>query len=132
MLILGCNRCFKDRSQIAYGYTTMGNLYTGTMNKLRRLRVAVGSRAKIHIIWEHSWDYKVAHSEEIQSFLETLDLREDMGPRDCYYGGRTEAFVLKYEIKEGERILCYDINSLYPSVLQNGVCWNGGGFANLF
>lgn len=36
--------------------------------------------------------------------------------REAYYGGRTEVFIRRPEVKT---LLHYDVNSLYPSVMQN-------------
>ena len=45
----------------------------------------------------------------------------DLKPRDALYGGRTNAFVLYYKCKIGEKIKYVDFCSLYPDVMKNGI-----------
>ena len=39
--------------------------------------------------------------------------------RQAYFGGRTEVFRPYFKAKPGEKISCFDINSLYPSVMRD-------------
>ena len=45
-----------------------------------------------------------------------VDEEKDERFRESYYGGRTEVFIRRHEIKD---LFYYDINSLYPSVMTN-------------
>ena len=89
----------------------MKQLYDQAEQRHREL-CHIAGRAKVHFIWEHEFDFKLQSNKDMREFVEGLDLRKEMGPRDCYFGGRTEPFVLRYDVKEGEKILCMDINSL--------------------
>ncbi|VDI57155.1 Hypothetical predicted protein [Mytilus galloprovincialis] len=41
-------------------------------------------------------------------------------PRNAFSGGRTEAFKLYHEAKDGEQIKYYDVTSLYPFINKTG------------
>ena len=45
--------------------------------------------------------------------------RVPLNPRDAYFGGRTNAIKLYYEVDEMERIHYIDITSMYPSVMSH-------------
>jgi len=38
--------------------------------------------------------------------------------RDVLYGGRTEAMLLHYKVRENESIQCVDVKSLYPYICK--------------
>jgi len=52
----------------------------------------------------------------MRNFVESLDLKERLDPREYFYGGRTNATKLQYEVKKGEKIHYVDFTSLYPFV----------------
>lgn len=56
--------------------------------------------------------YSIVQPSDTQSHL-------DKFVREGYFGGRTEIFKPLYQAKsEEERIYCYDVNSLYPTVMS--------------
>jgi hypothetical protein len=71
---------------------------------------------KVVEIWEHQFLLNLKNSQEIQSYVDTLDLQERLRPRDSFFGGRTNATRLHYKIEEGEEIKYVDFTSLYPWV----------------
>jgi len=46
------------------------------------------------------------------------DIRPDLNPRDALFGGRTNASVLYYKVKNDEKIKYVDFTSVYPSVMK--------------
>lgn len=46
-------------------------------------------------------------------------MTEDLKPRDCSYGGRTNALKLYYKCKPNERADYIDVNSLYPKIQKS-------------
>ena len=56
---------------------------------------------------------------EIKHFVQDEeDIRPDLSPRDALFGGRTNAAILYYKIKQDERIEYVDFTSVYPSVMK--------------
>ena len=58
----------------------------------------------------------------LQTYLESpiygFSQKLDRKIRPAYFGGRTEIFRLLFHSKKGERLNCYDVNSLYPYVMS--------------
>jgi hypothetical protein len=54
------------------------------------------------------------------------DIRPDLSPRDSLFGGRTNAAILYYKVKENEKYQYKDFTSVYPSVMK--VCEFPKGF----
>ena len=82
-----CKKCFPDRKQMAFGTTTMSQLYYRTMQKIHRLVDYLdGKREKLHIVWEHAFDYEIEHNEELRNFVSNLKITEEMDSRSAYYG----------------------------------------------
>ena len=85
------------------------------INKLRSLGYEVIEK------WECEWKEEIKNSEHIQEILRVLE-QDNVIPsspldgRDAFYGGRTNATKLYHEVEEGEKILYYDVCSLYPWV----------------
>ena len=71
-------------------------------------------------IWECEFKSQIAENDELKQFLATLQLSDPLCPRDAFFGGRTNATVLYYEVKGDEMIKYADINSLYPHVNKTG------------
>jgi hypothetical protein len=69
-------------------------------------------------IWEHDWDKMCKDNSDLIEFLKGYDFEENLEPRDCLYGGRTNALKLYYNCSKGERIFYYDFCSLYPAVMK--------------
>lgn len=95
----------------------MEQLYFKTMDRIRKISNIIG-RKKLRIIWEHQWNYFKEHSAELRHFLSNLEIRKEMDIRDAFYGGRVEGFTVYKKAKPGSKVLAFDINSLYPFILQ--------------
>ena len=53
---------------------------------------------------------------ELKAFLTTIDLEDQLEPRDSFFGGRTNAVKLYYKAETDEKIKYLDFTSLYPTV----------------
>lgn len=73
---------------------------------------------KFIYIWEHEFDQMIKDNSEVERYLNTLDhIRiEPLNPRDAFFGGRTGVCKLYHEVSRGEKILYYDVTSLYPFI----------------
>ena len=69
---------------------------------------------KYSCIWEHEFDYQYDNNIKMREFINSLDIQTRLAPRDAFFGGRTGGIWSFYKIKQNEKILYYDINSLYP------------------
>ena len=68
--------------------------------------------------WECEWDRRVKQDATLQTFLTDLHLVSPLAPRDAFFGGRTNAATLHYQVDPtvGEQIRYVDVTSLYPTV----------------
>ena len=110
----GCPKCFpQDRQKIKDPRTkqSLEELYALTLKKRQYLE----KRGMIYVqMWEHNFYTELKTNRELQLFCETLDLKDRLNPRDSFFGGRTNACRLHYEVQDGERVKYVDFTSLYP------------------
>lgn len=73
---------------------------------------------KLVQIWEHEFDEMMKTNEVMCTYLNSLTYlkNEPLNPRDAFFGGRTGVCKLYHKVNPGERILYYDVTSLYPYV----------------
>jgi len=64
------------------------------------------------------------------NFFNAVDIVSPIGPREAFFGGRTNAIRLYHKCKPGEKIKYVDVCSLYPWVCKTGMF--PVGYANLF
>lgn len=69
-------------------------------------------------IWEHEFDEMLKSNFEMSQYLGTVDYLqfEPLNPRDAFFGGRTGVCKLYHEVQNDEKILYYDVTSLYPFI----------------
>lgn len=69
-------------------------------------------------IWEHEFDSMFKANEYMRQYLNSIDhLKIDpLNPRDAFYGGRTGVCRLYHKTSDDEKILYYDVTSLYPYI----------------
>lgn len=102
-----------------------------------------GSNAKIHLLyessrarankiktlgynliemWEHEFDEMTKTNPNIEKYVSSLDYLKvaPLDPRDGFMGGRTGVCKLYYKVLPGEKILYYDVTSLYPYINKYG------------
>lgn len=66
-------------------------------------------------IWEQEFDSQLKHQEELRNFVQELDFKDPLNPRDSLYGGRTNAIRLFCTEVDMRYV---DVCSLYPYVLK--------------
>ena len=109
------HRCLcQDRvSMDPYNKQTMAQQYTQTVEKLRILEDA---GIKVVTKWDHKFRRELKSDPELSAFVDTLDLEEQLEPRDTFFEGCTNAVNLYRKAEEGEKIKYVDFTSLYPTV----------------
>ena len=116
----GCPACFPNRhAQIRmHDRQTMHDLYLRTQ---ARDQAIVQSGYALQTMWECEWKRLKADREDIQGFIDGLELVDRLEPRDAFYGGRTEAVTMHAvaDPDQGESIQYLDFTSLYPFVNKN-------------
>ena len=90
---------------------SMGELNCATVERLNYIK---SQGYTVVSIWEA--DYM--KNEEMQKFAKNCNIVTPLAPRECLYGGRTNALKLKHEVQPGEKIYYDDFISLYPSILK--------------
>ncbi len=112
----GCPVCFPvDREETVHPMTkqSLKELYALTQKKKSYIE---NLGMKYVCVWEHEFQEQRENSEQLQHFLQTLDVSERLDPRDSFFGGRTNASQLYYKAQDGEQIKYVDFTSLYPWV----------------
>ena len=114
----GCFTCFDNRDQThpKLNHKTMAEVYHSTMQRIAHLQYA---GYNVVVMWECTWKQLKQQNLNIQSFLKQLNLTNRLQPRDAFFGGRTNAVQLYYEVQPGEQIRYVDYTSLYPFVNKN-------------
>jgi hypothetical protein len=113
----GCTKCFARSTVNTLNGCSMQEL----REKTRDRRAYLESKGYIVEEW---WECELEEEEKnnehwAQFKQETYNqFRKPLNPRDGFFGGRTEAIKLYKEVDEsvGEKILYYDVTSLYPWV----------------
>ena len=91
----------------------------------RRYEYMIKHNIKPIYIWEHEWEIEVQSSKFKDYYNQRLKYYKKLvknslfcKPRDALHGGRVNNIVFSREINENEKILYYDIVSLYPYVMS--------------
>ena len=114
----GCTTCFNNRDQThaKLNNKTMAEVYQSTMHRIAHLQ---HSGYNVIVMWECAWKQLKQQNLNILPFLNQLDLTNRLRPRDAFFGGRTNAVQLYYQVQPGEQIRYVDYTSLYPFVNKN-------------
>jgi DNA polymerase type B, organellar and viral len=112
----GCDVCYPNQEVIIKGTKeTMGERHERTMRKKARLE-SLGFDYTIK--WECEFKEERKSTPAIDRFLKEHPrfYTEPLSLRDAFYGGRTNCTTLYHKVDKnaGERILYYDVISLYP------------------
>lgn len=116
----GCPICFPtQRQQLKHIRTkhSMNELLTMTLKKRDYIQ-SLGM--KYVYIWEHDFENLLKQNQGASDYVHSLNLQERLDPRKSFFGGRTNAVKMYYQVKEGEKIHYLDFCSLYPSVNKYG------------
>lgn len=93
----------------------MDDLHRQTMVRLERLK-AEGYHVKY--IYECEFDEMIKNDQNLNTFIQELDIPKRMKIRQAFFGGRTSGFRLHYKVDQtlGEEMGYADVCSLYPYV----------------
>ena len=112
----GCPRCYPNRGIInPINNTPMIELYARTIQKEMFLKSYMNYyyvemwECRFNNIWNN---LPCTMREKINQTMPKPVI--NLNPRDAFYGGRTNATCLFYEVAEGEQIHYVDFCSLYP------------------
>ena len=96
----------------------MDDVRRTTMERLQSLR-----DLGYHVVtlWECEWEQQKKADPRVAEFVKTRPVIKPMNPRDAFFGGRTNASYLYYNVRVGEEIRYVDYTSLYPWVNKNGM-----------
>ena len=111
----GCMKCYpRDRESTMNNGKSMAQRFRETVVKEKRL-----TELGYVVLTKWSCDFNREKKQpEMQKFLDTLNIQEQINMRDCYFGGRTNGLVLHKEMTEGEKGYYVDFTSLYPDILK--------------
>ncbi|XP_041466934.1 uncharacterized protein LOC121417330 [Lytechinus variegatus] len=118
----GCPQCFPTRSiLVPFEVYNVEKAYQDALSNRAEIieylkQKGMDPKENIVEIWEHDIDF-----EPLQPWKETLitkhpRLKGSLNPRNAFYGGRTGPCRLQCQTNEREKILYYDVCSLYPWV----------------
>ena len=116
----GCPKCYPDRTQPHPRLLgrSMQDVYNLTLKKEQHLK-ELGYQ--VITMWECTWAKMKQDHEGIKTFVQSLDLKPPLNPRDAFYGGRTNAACLYATANNPEDPILYrDFKSVYPWVNKNG------------
>jgi hypothetical protein len=106
----GCPSCFYSEIQCGTDHPhrpgTFGSVHKDTKEFVEKLFRTYGSQ-RTHVIW-------ACENDDFSDY--ELKLGDIMKERDCFYGGRTEAFSPYTKADPDEEIKYQDVCSLYPFI----------------
>lgn len=110
-----CKECFGSRFDKTHPLqkSTYEQVYNHTIFKLEELKSA---GYNVRIMWSHEFDELKKEKVELKNFNLAFDYVEPLNVKDSIFGARTNAAVLYYEFKQGEKGRYLDFTSLYPAV----------------
>ena len=101
----GCLRCYQQKKSNTYSKT------------LERENILKQNGYNIISMWECSFvESKEQMELEDRKSLETQGKESKLNVRDALFGGRTEGFKSYVKCGENQKIVAYDVVSLYPTV----------------
>ena len=116
----GCPHCYTSSTFNQIKQATMGTINERHNNRMQFITESMKDYTIVQM-WEHDWNYLVKHNDAVKQFVQNNVeyMTEDLQPRDCLYGGRTNALKLYYKCKPNERADYIDVNSLYPKIQKS-------------
>ncbi|XP_071088813.1 uncharacterized protein [Haliotis cracherodii] len=120
----GCQACHKTERGEPHPVlgTSLGASYSDTRYRLSLLNQHPEVK-RIVTLWEHEFTKTQQEDSALRAFLQgphCIHVPGLLNPRYAFYGGRTDATRLCYEVQEGETIKYIDICSLYPYICKTG------------
>ena len=111
----GCPTCYPHKRNQKHAIMpdrSPNEAYRATLEKLRRLH----EDYVVVEMWECKWRRLVQEDSSVKAFVEQLERVDPLEPREAFFGGRTGAVCLYYQVSPGEEIHYMDVTSLYPWV----------------
>lgn len=100
--ILKCPKCYDPNQHNPLFKKRMGELHSDTMLKEAWLK---DNGWQLTTKWECQFVQETKENEELQQFLNELNLDEPLEPRSAFFGGRTNAAKLYHRCSSpGEKI----------------------------
>ncbi|VDI13173.1 Hypothetical predicted protein [Mytilus galloprovincialis] len=113
----GCSKCYSKQTVNTVNKMSMADLHQRTLEKKNYLE----NQGYEYISkWECDFDKEIIENIDIKTFVDSVNYVTPLEPRNAFSGGRTEAFKLYHEAKDGEQIKYYDVTSLYPFINKTG------------
>ena len=116
----GHPQCFKEREKNIPGSSlTVEDAFQHTLQRKEYLEKA---GYVLEEIWECEYHQLLKTDPEMKAFVDSVPIVDILDPREAFFGGRTNATRLFYEVPEGgrEEIRYRDVCSLYPWVCKYG------------
>ncbi|CAB4022668.1 DNA polymerase, partial [Paramuricea clavata] len=107
----GCERCYARDTVNPINLMTMQDLKQRTLAKIQFLK---DNRYNVVEIWTYDIERQLATEPEMNDFFDNFEISEPLEPRHAFFGGRTNAARLYYDIQPEEKIRYVDFCSLYP------------------
>ena len=112
----GCPKCYKGNSFNIVKQEIMSSIYYQHCKRREYIKKSLNNCEFIEK-WECEFEQDKKNDEVLQYFLKNIcNIQESLIPRDCLYGGRTNALKLYKKCDHDEIIEYRDFTSLYPAV----------------
>ena len=108
LFVLGCPKCYPDRSQKLAGGKSAEELYEHTMYRAYTLEHDMHYR--LAEMWECSWLRLLQRNAELQAIRDRCFVPPPLDPRKhALRGGRVEAFAMHRIVDPGEIMEYFDV-----------------------
>ena len=109
----GCTDCFPNRTE---RHTRLDNRQMWEVREVAKEKVAKLRSIGYNVVemWGCEWEDFKKKNPQCAAFVNNLELRDRMDPRQAFFGGRTNAAKLFHECTDSEKIKYCDFTSLYP------------------
>jgi hypothetical protein len=111
----GCPKCTNPEDRTPFQQISMAEAFEKTEKRRKYLE---DNGFNVVTMWSHDWLRLKKEDGDTAEFVASLNLKPALAPYETFYGGRTNASILEYECKPGEKIHHLDVVSLYPTVNQ--------------
>ena len=109
----GCPKCTIHDSIHPYKNVTMSEVYADTKARDEYIR---SLHYDLVIMWECEFRIMIRDTPDLKLFVKNFVIPQLLSPRDAFFGDRTNAIKLHHRVEADEKILYYDVTSLYPFV----------------
>jgi hypothetical protein len=115
----GCEICMGNQEYTSHGSNS--EIRTATLRRLQtesKMKKLKDAGYKVIQMWECTFRKQLESNIEMKEYVTTHPLipKSKLQVRDAFFGGRTNAIKLHHKVEEGEKMLYYDVCSLYPFI----------------